>query len=309
MEKTSSVAKENLSAHEGADGAGGFLASRQAAFIALVAGNVALAFGALLVRFSDTGPVATGFWRLALAAPILLLLARHFKQPVGGLPRKTLLMVMLGGLFFAADIAAWHTGIMMTKLANATLFGNFASLLLVVYGLILARQKPSLQTSIAILLAFGGALLLMGQSYEASREHLVGDMLSLLAGVLYTGYVLALQRARSSMGSWAVLAISTIASAFPLLLFAMAMGEQIIPTDWTPLILLALTSQIVGQGLLIYSLPHFSPLVIGLTLLVQPSIAALSGYLIFQESIGPIEILGMILVAVALVLVRGPQKA
>lgn len=303
MEKTSLVAKENLSVGEGS-----FWKSRRATFFALVAGNVALAFGALLVRFSDTGPVATGFWRLALAAPFLLLLARRFNQPIGGLPRKTLLMVMVGGLFFAADIAAWHTGIMMTKLANATLFGNFASLLLVVYGLILARQKPSKQTSIAIFLAFAGAALLMGQSYEASHDYLVGDMLSLLAGILYTGYVLALQRARNSMGSWAVLALSTLASAIPLLLFAMAMGEKIIPTDWTPLILLALTSQIVGQGLLIYSLPHFSPLVIGLTLLVQPSIAALSGWLFFQETISPIEIMGMILVAVALALVRGPEK-
>ncbi len=279
------------------------------AFFALVAGNVALAFGALLVRYSDTGPVATGFWRLALAAPLLLILARHFDQPVGGLPRKTLLMVMLGGLFFAADIAAWHTGIMMTKLANATLFGNFASLLLVVYGLILVRQRPSKQTSFAIFLAFAGAALLMGQSYEASHDYLIGDMLSLFAGVLYTGYVLALQKARGSMGSWAVLAISTIASALPLLLFAMAMGEKIIPTDWTPLILLALTSQIIGQGLLIYSLPHFSPLVIGLTLLVQPSIAALSGWVFFGETIGPIEIVGMVMVGVALVLVRGPEKA
>ena len=303
MEKTSLVAKENLSAPQAS-----FWRSQRGAFFALVMGNIALAFGALLVRYSDTGPIATGFWRLALAAPILLILARHFDQPIGGLPRKTLLMVMLGGLFFAADIAAWHTGIMMTKLANATLFGNFASLLLVVYGLILARQRPSTQTSIAIFFAFAGAALLMGQSYEASHDYLVGDMLSLLAGVLYTGYVLALQKARGSMGSWAVLAISTLASALPLLLFAMAMGEKIIPTDWTPLILLALTSQIVGQGLLIYSLPHFSPLVVGLTLLVQPSIAALSGWVFFGETIGPIEILGMILVGVALALVRGPEK-
>lgn len=304
MEKTSLVAKENLLTPKA-----GFVHSQRWAFAALLTGNIALAFGALLVRYADTGPVATGFWRLALAAPILLILARRFGQPIGGLPTKTLAMVIIGGLFFAADIAAWHVGIMMTKLANATLFGNFASVLLVVYGLIIARQMPNKQTSLAILFAFGGGALLMGQSYEASREHIIGDMLSVLAGVLYTGYVLAMQRARSSMGSWAVLALSTIASALPLLLFAIAMGEQVIPTDWTPLILLALTSQIVGQGLLIYALPHFSPLVVGLTLLVQPAIAALTGWFFFGETISPIEIVGMILVAAALVLVRGPEKA
>ncbi len=304
MQKTSSVAKENLSAGEAVTAR-----HRRWAFAALVGGNLALAFGGLLVRFSDTGPVATGFWRLALAVPFLFLLARRFGQPVGGLPRKTLLMVIVGGLFFAADIASWHTGILMTKLANATLFGNFASLLLVVYGLVLVRQWPGRQTQIAIVSAFAGTILLMSQSYEASRQNLVGDMLSLLAGILYTGYVLALQRARGSMGSWAVLAISTAASTLPLLLFALAMGEQVVPHDWTPLILLALSSQIVGQGLLIYALPHFSPLIVGLVLLVQPSIAALAGWFFFNEHIGPVEIAGAVLVGLALALVRGPQKA
>jgi len=41
------------------------------AFAALIAGNVCIAFGPLLVRLSDTGPIATGFWRLALATPFL----------------------------------------------------------------------------------------------------------------------------------------------------------------------------------------------------------------------------------------------
>ena len=44
------------------------------AFAALVAGNVAIAFGPLLVRYADSGPIATGFWRLALAVPFLALM-------------------------------------------------------------------------------------------------------------------------------------------------------------------------------------------------------------------------------------------
>ena len=37
---------------------------------------------------------------------------------------------------------------------------------------------------------------------------------------------------------------------------------------------LAILSQIVGQGLLVYSLGFFPPLVIGMALLIQPAIAA-----------------------------------
>ena len=42
------------------------------AFTALIAGAVAIAFAPIFVRLSDLGPTATAFWRVALAAPVLL---------------------------------------------------------------------------------------------------------------------------------------------------------------------------------------------------------------------------------------------
>ena len=50
------------------------------AFLALLAGNVALAAGPFLVRHSGVGPIAAGFWRLALALPFLLILALVARQ-------------------------------------------------------------------------------------------------------------------------------------------------------------------------------------------------------------------------------------
>ncbi|MGN6691087.1 MAG: EamA family transporter, partial [Sphingopyxis sp.] len=158
-----------------------------------------------------------------------------------------------------------------------------------------------------VLLAFAGSALLMGQSYEASAAYLVGDLLSLLAGALYTGYVLMMQRVRGEIGPWSALAISSAAGIPILLAAALALGEAIVPQNWAPLIVLALMSQLVGQGLLIWALPRFSPLVIGLTLLVQPVVAAVAGWLVFHEMLSAVEILGGVLVAASLVLIRLPS--
>ena len=43
----------------------------QVAFLCLLAGGCAIAFAPILVRIADTGPVASAFWRCALAAPVL----------------------------------------------------------------------------------------------------------------------------------------------------------------------------------------------------------------------------------------------
>ncbi len=62
------------------------------------------------------------------------------------------------------------------------------------------------------------------------------------------------------------------------------LGERVIPDDWTALFLLALGSQVLGQGLLVYAIGALPPLVVGLTLLTQPAISALIGWLAYGET-------------------------
>lgn len=279
------------------------------ALAALVGGNVALAFGALFVRLSDTGPVASAFWRLALAVPVLALIAMRERNQDGHRVRIGWLPV-IAGLFFAADLASWHIGIFHTRLANATLLGNSTSLFLVLAGIIAARALPGWTQRLAILLAALGAALLMGRSLELGPDTLMGDWLSILAGLLYTGYVLAMQRLRGEgHGPWMPLLIATATGAPILLGAAWMLDEPIWPALWWPLIALALSSQVVGQGLTIIALPHFSPLVIGLSLLLQPAIAAVAGWMMFDEVLGPWDGVGALMIAAALVLVRLPDRA
>jgi drug/metabolite transporter (DMT)-like permease len=94
------------------------------AFPALIAGNLVLALGPWMVRLADVGPVASGFWRVALALPFLALFAWRQQAGRQAPPWSLVAMVAVGGLFFASDLAAWHVGIGLTKLANASLFGN-----------------------------------------------------------------------------------------------------------------------------------------------------------------------------------------
>ncbi|OYW45660.1 MAG: EamA family transporter [Sphingomonadales bacterium 32-68-7] len=271
---------------------------------ALVAGNVALALGPCFVRLADTGPVAAGFWRVALALPVLALLARTNRQPLLGLPRGAVLAVMAGGVFFALDIAAWHVGIGLTRLANATLFGNAGSLILMVWGFIAWRRLPKGREWPALVAALAGAAILMGRSFEISPRTLLGDVFCLVAGILYAGYLILLQDARQRLGGWSVLTWSCLASAPVLLAIALLAGERIVPQDWGPVVGLAISSQLIGQGLLVYALRHFSPLVIGVALLCQPAVAAVVGWVSFGEVLTGVDVLGIALVASALVVAR-----
>jgi len=278
------------------------------AFPALILGNLILAIGPWMVRLTDVGPVASAFWRLALAIPFLFLFAWRQQRERGSPSRWLVATIAVGGLFFAADLAAWHIGIGLTKLANASLFGNASSFILVIYGFILLRQLPRAVQAAALLLATIGAALLMGSSYELSPKNFTGDLFTLVAGLFYTGYLIAVDRARKTMAPMPVLAIATAAGALPLLILSLALGQKVIPDDWTPLLILSFGSQVIGQGLLVYAVGYLSPVVVGLGLLAQPAAGAVIGRFAYGETFSLADAAGAVLIAVALVLIRFPER-
>lgn len=274
------------------------------ALIAALIANTALATGPLFVRMADVGPVSAAFWRLIIATPILFAVATAMGEKPIALARGRWWILAIAGIVFALDLASWHVGIVRTTLANSTLFGNSASLIFPIYGFVVARAWPSRMQGAALLLAAIGGALLLGRSAELSSRHLAGDLFCLAAGVFYAVYFALMARVRASLAPVPALALSSLATIPPLLVIALAMGEQIVPHLWWPLLALAIVSQLIGQGCMIYALGHLSPLVIGIALLVQPAVGAALGWIIFDEKLAAADLFGAGLVAVALVLVR-----
>jgi drug/metabolite transporter (DMT)-like permease len=277
------------------------------AFPALLLGSTMLAFGPWLVRLAGVGPIVSGFWRLAIAIPFLFAIARlsgGHRRHSGGMTPRLWMAVILAGFFFALDLASWHIGILHTRLANATLFGNVASFFFAAYGFIATRTLPGRAQAAALLLAALGVLLLLGRSYQLSHEHMLGDLLCILAGLAYAAYMIAVERARLVMPTWPLLASATLAGAAFLLPIALIADGALWPDHWGPLLALAIGSQVVGQGLVVFGIGALPPVVVGLSLLTQPVVAATIGWIAYGEALSLPDFCGAGLIAAALVLVR-----
>ena len=274
------------------------------AFLALMAASTALALGPWLVRMADTGAVAAGFWRLALAVPMLGALAWATGSDLKPPPKRLFGLIALGAFFFAADIAAWHEGILLTKMGNATLFGNFGSFMFAVYGLWLARKWPGTRQVAALVLALLGTLALLSSSLELGLENVRGDLLSMAAGILYGFYLISVDKVRAALDPLPLIFWASLLGAIFIWPMALATGDPVMPGDWRPVVALAFSSQFVGQGLLVFAIGRLPPLVIGLGLITQVAISAGLGWAVYGEAFSPLDWAGAIAIGVALVLVR-----
>src|SRR3954469_11143137 len=108
---------------------------------ALLTGATFIALSPIFVRLADVGPTASAFWRVALAAPLLWLLALATR-------RTTPLSIdwkRLGGagLAFAGDLGFWHWSIRFTSVANSTLLANLAAPFVTIVVWIFWGRPPS----------------------------------------------------------------------------------------------------------------------------------------------------------------------
>lgn len=279
------------------------------AFPAMIVGSVVLAFGPWLVRLADVGPLASAFWRQLLAVPFLFLLVRLVGGPSAAFvaDRRALWLALLAGVALGIDLGFWHLAIVRTTLANATLLANSATFLLPLYAFVALGLRPTRMQWWALAAAAAGVALLLGRSADLSARHLAGDLLCLGAALFYTAYLVGIEKARGQLEALPALALATLSAGIALAPLALLEGA-FWPQDWTPILALAIGSQVIGQGLVVYAVRHLQPLVVGLALLVQPVISATIGALRFGEVPGRWELGGAVLVLAALVIARLPAR-
>ncbi|MBX9635162.1 MAG: DMT family transporter [Magnetospirillum sp.] len=269
----------------------------QSGLLALILGAVALGFAPIFVRLSEVGPVATAFHRLALSLPIFALLAWRHQGWRQGVPadKRVWLGCGLAGVFFAADLSVWHVGILLTSVANATLFTNLAPVFVTLGLWVIWGQQPRPRFVAALAVALAGAVLLMGGSPILTPERLAGDGLSVLSGAFYGAYILTVGRLRPAVPTPVLMLWSGAFASALVLMVALALGETVLPQTmhgWAVLLALALVSQVGGQGLIAWGLAHLPASFGAVVLLLQPMVAALVAWMLFGEALGLWETLG-----------------
>lgn len=286
---------------------------RRLALPAVLAGGTAIGFSPIFVRLSELGPVATGFYRLFLALPLLWLWmrleARRGARAGPQLKQRSAewLAAAVPGVLFAGDILFWHWSITYTTVANATLFANLAPVVVTLGAWLYLRERITSMFLIGMALAMGGAALLVDASVALGSRYVFGDMLGLITACFFGSYVIAVARVRDRIAASTLMFHSSAVTALLLLAATLIAGESLKPQSlngWSVLVALAWVSQAIGQGLIAYALGHLPASFSALAILIEPLTAAILGWAWLGEALTVLQAIGGAIVLAGIIVAR-----
>jgi drug/metabolite transporter (DMT)-like permease len=282
--------------------------------LAALTGAVAISFSGILYRVAHVSPSTGAVFRCLYAVPPLLLLAKLEDRRYGPRPLKQRALAWLAGVFFAVDLIARHQAIEEVGAGLATVLGNLQVVLVGLLAWAILRERPSNRSLAAIPVALVGVVLISGvlEQEAYGRNPGLGVAFGILTAASYAGFLLILRESNRDLRRPAgPLFDATLVAGLTCIPIGLVIGNL----DWTPgwpaqgyLLLLALSSQVLGWLLISITLPRLPAALTSVLLTFQPVLTVLFAWAILDESPSALQLGGVALVLCGLLIVSAGRR-
>ncbi len=275
---------------------------------------------------AETTPLALAAWRLGLAS--LFFLAWSACVPIGAQPNEARpyewahaegrapqavpFRLGLAGLCLAGHFLVWFAALQWTPVARATLLVCTTPLWTTLGNVLLGRRRfTPLYWAALALAAFGVWLVTQAAREPATLLTLRGDALATLGGALFAGYLLAVEGLHVQIPARRQVTATYTVAAIVLWGALLTQGRLRLSYSfpvWQAILGMTLGPQIAGHTLLNWSLKHFPSSTVAFSILLEPGIAALLAFVLLHQTVTAGQVVGGVLVLVALALVIAQQS-
>ncbi|NEQ84128.1 MAG: DMT family transporter, partial [Moorea sp. SIO2I5] len=212
---------------------------------------------------------------------------------------------ILSSFLGTGGIVLWALSLTQTSVANSNLLHNLTPVFAALGGWLFLSQSFDIKFLSGMSLALIGSLTIGWEDFQADAHSLIGDAWALLSAVFYASNYLVREDLRSKFSATTILLWPCFFSIGVTLCITLATENQVFPITrqtWLAVIGLGILCQVIGQGLLIHNLKHFSAGFVTLLMLLEPVLTAVFAWGIFDEPLTLINWIGFVLILAGLYL-------
>lgn len=278
--------------------------SYPAAFSALLVGGVIMGFSPVFVREAEVGAFASAFWRVLFALPVLAVWVFYeTKKNSQKFQIRFSKPAILAGVLFAGDLSFWHLSILNTTMANATFLTGLAPVWVILFSNLILKEKPPKNAFIGIAVCILGMGLLINASLQIDPARLIGDLYGIITSLFLGFYVIAIRTGTKNTSNGNLFFVSTIVTTLVLFFVTVISGEGFIPATqrgWAALASLGILTHAGGQGLLTLAIAALTAAFSSLVIFIEAIAAAFFGWLLFDEKMNTMQLIGCFLILVGI---------
>lgn len=261
-----------------------------------------------LYNLSSTNALSIGFFRLAIAAVILFVACSwHQGRRIMQIRRRDAVIMVLIGSLLALYQVCYFTAISYCGIAIAALTTLCtAPVIVTIASLTITRERLTTTTAIALVCAIGGTALLVAARSTTGvlNPSLIGILFALVAACGYAGMILG---GRRLAGHYHPLHINAVAfGAGAIVLLCLALPTRLVISyhaqGWLLLLYLGSIPTALAYGLFMVGIRSTPATITSIVTLCEPLTSALLAWLFFGERLGPLGLLGAILLLSAILL-------
>lgn len=280
-----------------------------------ILGAMCIAGSGIFFRYSLVSPSTATVFRCLYALPFLALLAYRETRAQGPRTRRSHLVAIVAGIFFASDLTLYHHGVLLVGAGLGTVIPNLQVVIVAIVGWLFLREHPDRRTWLAMPIAVCGALLISGLLEQGAygSDPPLGVAFGLGAGTSYAAYLLIIRQGnRDGRRPFGTLFDASAATVVVAACAGIVVGDlDIVPSfpahGW--LIVLAIVSQVAGYGLINLSLPRLPAVLTSVLLLFQPIATLILGAALLSEAPSGLQLVGVALILGGVLLAAGRRAA
>lgn len=264
-----------------------------------------LSQSAIFIRLANAHAAAIGFWRMAIALPVLgaILLWKRQHPHLARLSGSQWGWVILCAFFLFTHFYTWFLSVQMTNVANSMIIFSTNPLFTAIGAWIFFQEKIEKRHWVALAFCFGGIYFMVRDSLTMSEEHVWGDVMGLACSFLFSAYVLVGKGIRHRLPNLPFAFGTYSFVTFFFFALMLALGQPFFgysPSTWIGFSGLAFGSTLLGHSMFTYCLQFFNVNLMSISTLSEPMLTALSAYLFFGEPITRGAIVGFVFVSVGI---------
>jgi drug/metabolite transporter (DMT)-like permease len=277
--------------------------------LALIVGILAVSFASFFVRWSNAPGPVTATYRMGFAMLFQLPLFLYaFRRQTDEQPQQSQpIWAVLAGVSMGACQVLWSIGLLMTRVANASLLCNSAPLFVALIAWLVLGQRLNGRFWVGLGLAMVGMTVVIGMDFLVHPSLSQGDLLSLVSAVFYALYYMFVGRSRKSMSTLKTIWVVNLASTVVLVVYCLAAGLPLTGYPlhtWIIFLLCALVPQLIGLSAATYALGMMPSWIVSANMVVQPVVTSLLAIPLLHESLTLAQVLGGCMVLAGIVLVN-----